>query len=73
MTTQDGEVLGVTKVVDHGDPAARFDLVVVSEGYTRADLDNGVFANDVDDLVQALLRQRRSTSRRCSRRSTSGG
>lgn len=55
MTAQDGEVLRAVKVVDHGSSAARFDLVVVSEGYTRTEIDAGVFTTDVDDLVDAIF------------------
>jgi hypothetical protein len=55
MTRLDGEVLGATRVVDHGRPSARWDLVILSEGYTGADLAAGVFETDVDDLVAALF------------------
>jgi hypothetical protein len=55
MTTADGRVLRAVKVVDHGDSAARFDLVVLSEGYTRAELDAGAFSDDVDELVEAIF------------------
>lgn len=55
MTTQDGQVVRTVKVVDHGAADARFDLVILSEGYTRTQLDAGVFATDVDDLVRAIF------------------
>jgi IgA Peptidase M64 len=55
MSRQDGEVRGAVRVVDHGRPASRWDLVILSEGYTRGDLDAGVFAQDVDGLVAALF------------------
>lgn len=55
MTTQDGQVVRAVKVIDRGDSAARFDLVVLSEGYTRTEIDSGVFATDVDGLVAAVF------------------
>ncbi|GAA0464254.1 hypothetical protein Ade02nite_31190 [Paractinoplanes deccanensis] len=33
MTTADGQVLGVTRVVDHGPPAERWNLVILGDGY----------------------------------------
>jgi hypothetical protein len=33
MTTADGRVLGTTRIVDHGPPAARWNLVVLGDGY----------------------------------------
>ncbi len=32
-TTDDGEVLGATKIIDNGPAAERFDLVLMAEGY----------------------------------------
>ena len=55
MSRQDGEVLGAVRVVGHGRPSARWDLVILSEGYTRADLDAGMFTTDVDSFIAALL------------------
>lgn len=55
MSRRDGEVLGAVRVVNHGRPASRWDLVILSEGYTRADLDAGVFATDVNNFVAALF------------------
>jgi hypothetical protein len=30
--TGDGNVVGMTKIVDHGDPSQRWNLVILSEG-----------------------------------------
>jgi hypothetical protein len=38
MGTSDGNVVGITKVVDHGDPALRWNLVILSEGYQTGQL-----------------------------------
>jgi IgA Peptidase M64 len=55
MTRQDGDVLGAVRVVDHGRPASRWNLVILSEGYTRADLDAGIFVQDVENLTAAMF------------------
>ncbi len=52
MGTSDGHVVGTTKIVDHGSAAVRWNLAILSEGYTQAQL--GQFHNDVDGFVQAL-------------------
>ena len=38
MTTSDGHVVGVTKVVDHGPDSARWNLVIVGDGYQQSEL-----------------------------------
>ena len=55
MTKADGEVLRTVQVVDHGAAGSRFDIVMIAEGYTRADLDAGTFTNHVDTLVAGLF------------------
>ena len=39
MGTADGAVVSTTKIVDHGPDAARWNLVIMSEGFTTAQLD----------------------------------
>lgn len=51
--TGDGTVLGVTKVVDNGPDAERYNLVVVAEGFTASQQDD--FNNRVTQLVNALF------------------
>lgn len=53
MTAQDGRVVRTVKVVDNGPDAARWNLVVLSEGYREDEF--GQFATDVDDLADAVL------------------
>ena len=45
-------VVDVVTVVDHGDWASRFDLVVLSEGYKLQEMDD--FHNDVDTFIATL-------------------
>lgn len=51
--TGDGTVLGVTRVVDNGPDAERYNLVVLAEGFTSAQQDE--FNNRVTQLVNALF------------------
>jgi len=53
MTTNDGEVSGTTKILDHGPAAARWNLVLLAEGYQQTELDQ--FAQDAEDFVETLL------------------
>ena len=53
MTIHDGEVLGAVQILDNGDPAERFNLVLVAEGYRESEL--GQFAIDADHFVAGLL------------------
>jgi len=39
MGTSDGAVVGTTKIVDHGPDSSRWNLVIMSEGFTTAELD----------------------------------
>lgn len=52
MGTSDGQVLGMTKIVDHGDPSQRWNLVILSEGYQAAQLDQ--FHNDAQNFVRTM-------------------
>ncbi|MFF8370403.1 M64 family metallopeptidase [Streptomyces lydicus] len=40
MTTNDGTVIDVTKILDHGPDTDRWNLVILSEGYQSAELTN---------------------------------
>jgi IgA peptidase M64 len=51
--TSDGAVVGSTKIVDHGAPSSRFNIVLVSEGYRQSEL--GQFANDAQLYVNTLF------------------
>lgn len=53
MTTLDGAVLGATKIVDHGSPAERFNLVLISEGYQSGEM--AQFATDAQQFVSSLF------------------
>ena len=53
MGNADGAVLGLTKIVDHGSPADRWNLVITGDGYQQAEL--ATFATDADDVVNALF------------------
>jgi IgA Peptidase M64 len=53
MTTKDGTVMGTTKILDHGDPALRWNLVVLGDGYQASEL--AQFATDAQDFVDKLI------------------
>jgi hypothetical protein len=53
MSISDGEVLGAVKIVDNGDPAERFNLVLVAEGYRESELDQ--FKDDADHFVEGFF------------------
>lgn len=53
MTRSDGEVVGVTTIVDRGPADARFDVVIVGDGYRRDELP--LFARRVDEFTRRLL------------------
>lgn len=55
MTTADGRVIGTTRIVDHGSPAERFNLVIVAEGYQDTVADMTQFANDAQQFVNRLF------------------
>lgn len=52
MGAADGRVLGTTKIVDHGDAAERWNLVIVAEGYREGELP--LFATDAQSFVDTL-------------------
>jgi hypothetical protein len=52
MTPNDGQVVGVTTVVDNGPASLRWNLVVLGDGYQPAELDQ--YAADVDNFVTVL-------------------
>lgn len=49
MTTTDGKVVGLTKIVDHGANAERYNLVILGDGYQASELMQ--FAADVQNFV----------------------
>ncbi|HYO49699.1 MAG TPA: M64 family metallopeptidase [Chloroflexia bacterium] len=53
MGKNDGKVIGTTLIYDSGDPAERFNLVLVSEGYKQSEL--GKFADDAQHFVDGLF------------------
>lgn len=53
MGTSDGKVIGAVKIVDNGDPADRFNLVLVAEGYTQSELSK--FDSDAHHFVSGLF------------------
>jgi hypothetical protein len=53
MTTADGTVIGTTKILDSGDPAQRWNLVVLGDGYQAGQLDQ--YAADVKRAVDTLI------------------
>ena len=52
MGTADGNVIGTTKIVDHGDPSQRWNLVILAEGYQAGELDQ--FHADVQTFVKTM-------------------
>jgi IgA Peptidase M64 len=54
MSASDGTVLGISTVVDHGDPALRWNLVILGDGYRDAEM--AKYASDVDTFVGTLTR-----------------
>ena len=53
MGTGDGTVVGTTQIVNNGPPTARWNLVIMGDGYQSAQL--GQFANDVQSFVNILF------------------
>ncbi len=49
MTTSDGQVLGVTKVLDNGPDSDRYNIVVLGDGYRAAEL--AKYAGDVQTFI----------------------
>ena len=52
MSTADGHVIGTTKVVDHGDPALRWNLVILGDGYQAGQI--AQFAANVSSFIAKL-------------------
>lgn len=52
MSTSDGYVVGATKIVDHGPDTARWNLVIVADGYQSTELAN--YHADAQNFVNAL-------------------
>lgn len=52
MGSSDGFVLSNVKVVDHGDDALRFNIVIMGDGYRSSEL--GKYHSDVDNFVSTL-------------------
>ncbi len=52
MGTADGHVIGTTKVVDHGDPALRWNLVILGDGYQTGQI--AQFAANVASFIAKL-------------------
>ena len=52
MSSADGYVVGVTKIVDHGPDSARWNLVIVGDGYRDTEIAN--YHNDALNFVSAL-------------------
>src|SRR6266576_3134593 len=48
-----GEVLGITKLADAGDPKLRWNVVIVSEGYRSAEM--AQFKTDADQFANTFL------------------
>jgi hypothetical protein len=62
VTINDGSVLGCTKVVDRGAPAACWNLVFLGDGYRAAELPQ--YATDVQNATEAVLDTAPFTDRR---------
>lgn len=52
MGSADGRIIGTTKIVDNGDAAERWNLVIVSEGYQESELSD--FATDAQTFVDTF-------------------
>lgn len=53
MGLTDGTVLGTTKILDNGDPASRWNLVLVAEGYRNSEMN--LFQTHAQTFVNTLL------------------
>jgi hypothetical protein len=62
--TADGSLLGTTQILDNGSPAQRYNLVLISEGYQRAQL--AQFASDAQSFVNTLFATPPFSSMRCA-------
>jgi hypothetical protein len=52
MGTGDGHVIGMTKIVDHGDPALRWNLVILGDGYQTGQI--AQFDTDASNVVAKI-------------------
>lgn len=52
MGTSDGAVLGTIKIVDHGPNTARFNLVILGDGYRTSEL--GTYHSDASTFINTL-------------------
>ena len=52
MGIADGSVIGITKVVDHGDPSYRWNLVTLAEGYRQDQLSQ--FHTDLQNFLNRI-------------------
>lgn len=52
MGTSDGSILGTTKIVDHGPDTARWNLVIVGEGYRSTEM--ATYHTDVENFLTEL-------------------
>jgi hypothetical protein len=52
MGTHDGHVIGMTKVVDNGDPALRWNLVILGDGYQDAEIPQ--FGTDTSNFITTM-------------------
>jgi hypothetical protein len=52
MGTGDGHVIGMTKILDHGDPALRWNLVVLGDGYQAGQI--AQFTSDAAKIVAKI-------------------
>jgi hypothetical protein len=52
VSTADGTVIGMTKVVDNGDPARRWNMVLLGDGYQKGEI--AQFGSDVSKFVNTM-------------------
>jgi hypothetical protein len=52
MGTADGSVIGITQVVNHGDPSSRWNLVILGDGYRQSDLAR--FDSDAQNFITTM-------------------
>jgi hypothetical protein len=55
MSTSDGAIVGTAKIVDHGPPESRWNLVILGEGYKATELPK--YHTDVRNFVTYLEKQ----------------
>jgi hypothetical protein len=52
MTTNDGFIIGTTKIVDHGPASERWNLIIFGDGYTQNE--QAKYATDVANFINVL-------------------